>query len=146
MLHKLPSRVPPQSRASTPSVPRNDPVALLGVVVWRPLKANPNLENDLPECTALLNLDLAKEWVGLNLGCLVTASLFWKPGLSGFRLERIGWEGHRKAGLWWRFVSDYLCLHQTMLVLTSLAGFCDVTNENTQIKGQIKLKKFLNIR
>lgn len=57
-------------------MPRDDPLALVGVVVWWPLKANLNLENDLPECTALLNLDLAGEWVGLNLGCLVTASLF----------------------------------------------------------------------
>lgn len=57
-------------------MPRDDPLALVGVVVWWPLKANLNLENDLPECTALLNLDLAGEWVGLNFGCLVTASLF----------------------------------------------------------------------
>lgn len=44
--------------------------------------------------------------VGSNLGCLVTAFLFPKPVLSGFRLERLEWEGYRKAGSWCLSVSD----------------------------------------
>lgn len=36
--------------------------------------------------------------VGSNLGCLVTAFLLPKPVLSGFGLERFGWEAAERRG------------------------------------------------
>lgn len=130
---------------------RSEPLGLLGVVVWWPLEAKLNLGNSLPGCTGLLSPNCAKGLVGSRLGCLVTASLFWKPVLSDFGWERLlgekatkGW-GH--AGLGFLVIC---AAAEPCLFLTTLLGLPDVANKNTQIKSKkkkkIKLYKNLNFR
>lgn len=122
-----------------PRVPRSDPYGLLGVVVWWPGEGEPEFRKLTPRMHRNSKPESCESSGGINLGCLVTASPFWKP-VFWLPMVKTGREAAERRG----HSGGCVCHSRAVLVRTTVVGFPDVANENVQISQiKSKFKEFL---